>query len=88
MRPYVDWSFMVGAFGLLAPPIGLFVAGIVGAILVSAVFFCVWFAILVWAWYDDGPTAFLRLMPSLLMVLGWPGLGVVLMIICRYGTCS
>jgi hypothetical protein len=84
MRPYFDWSLMVGAFGLVAPLGAFFVANIVGAVFASAFVFCVWFAVLVWGWYGDGARALLQLLPSLLMILIWPAVYAALAITCTY----
>jgi hypothetical protein len=81
---YFDWSLMVGALGLVGPPLAFFVANIVGAMFVSAIVFFVWFAMLVWSWYDYGARALPLLLPSLLMVLIWPGAYAAVAVACSY----
>jgi hypothetical protein len=85
MSRYFDWSLMVGTFGLVGPPLAFFVANvIIGPMFVSAIIFCAWFAMLVWGWYDHGARALLLLLPSLLMILIWPGVYAVLTVACTY----
>jgi hypothetical protein len=79
-----DWSLMVGALGLLGPPFGFLVGDIVGALFVSAIVCCAWFAMLGWGWYDHGAKTLPLLLPSLLMILIWPGAYAALAVACTY----
>jgi hypothetical protein len=73
MRPYFDWSFMAGTFGLVGPIAGLFVGGVPIALAVSTRTFFFWVAILLWGWFTDGAIALLWMLPSLFPVLLLPG---------------
>ena len=84
MRPYYNCSIIVGAFGFVGPPVAYFLANFGTAMFASAVVFCIWFAMLVWNWHDDGATALLILLPSLLLILLWPAAYAVLVITCAH----
>jgi hypothetical protein len=89
MKEYVAGSLMVGTVGLILPPTAMFAnTGIPGAIIAAAMALCVWSGILGWARYADGASALVRLLPSLLLLLIWPGAGLVMMVGCRYSSCS
>ncbi|MDR6306379.1 hypothetical protein GGQ85_004110 [Nitrobacter vulgaris] len=81
--------FLIGTFGLIGPSVAVFAGtGLIGAIFLAAAALCIWSAVLGWAWYEHGIWAFIQFLPSLLLLLPWPMIGLVTLITCGYDACS
>lgn len=68
------WLFTVGVLALAMTPLGLLLAGILGALLTSAFFVFVWLASMVWVFARHGSLGSVNVLPSAIMVVAWPGI--------------
>lgn len=71
------WLFTVGVMALGMTPLGLALAGTWGALLTSAFFIFVWFASIIWVFARYGSLGSASMLPSAMMVLAWPVIGVL-----------
>ncbi len=71
------WLLTVGVMALGMTPLGLALAGTWGALLTSAFFIFVWFASIIWVFARYGSLGSASMLPSAMMVLAWPVIGVL-----------
>jgi hypothetical protein len=71
------WLPTLGVMALAMTPLGMILAGIWGAVLTSGLFIFVWLASLVWVFARHGSLGSAKLLPSLVMVVAWPVIGVL-----------
>ncbi len=71
------WLLTVGVMALGMTPLGLALAGTWGALLTSAFFIFVWFASIIWIFARYGSLGSASMLPSAMMVLAWPVIGVL-----------
>jgi hypothetical protein len=76
-----SWLLTVGIMALGMTPLGLILAGVWGALLTSAFFIFVWLASMIWILVRYGSLGSAHVLPSIIMVVAWPGIGVLLEII-------
>jgi hypothetical protein len=89
MNSDVRRPFLIGTFGLVGPSVAVFAGtGLVGAIALALATLCIWSAVLGWAWYEHGIWAFIKFLPSLLLLLPWPMIGLLIVMTCGNDGCS
>ena len=89
IRSHTNWPLVIGALGLIGPSAAIFAGtGLTGALISSALALCIWSAVLGWAWYEDGILALVKLLPSLIVLLLWPIIGLSIFMTCGYDACS
>ena len=82
MRPFVIWSFVIGAVALLAPPaVFLLQVGMIVLAAIASAALAAWAGVFSRAWYLYGRSA-LWLLMSVPLLLFWPGWLIALVVTC------
>lgn len=76
-----SWLSTVGVMALAMTPLGLILGGIYGAVLISATLLLVWLVSLIWVLAQQGTLGATNLLPSAIMVTGWPWISGLLQIL-------
>jgi len=75
------WLLTIGVMALGLTPLALVLAGVWGAVLISALLIFVWLASMVWVFARHGSPSSANVLPSAIMVVAWPAIGILFGII-------